>query len=76
MQSLKGKSVIDNKIMSLTKVNELRHIIAHTDKGDLCLLLKKGESERDYRFILDAVPYEDKENKELLELFNGSLFTI
>lgn len=66
----------DNLAMKVLKVNELRHIICTTDKGDLSMMLRKGGGENDYRFILDAVPCEDKQNKELLQLFNGILFTI
>ncbi len=73
---LKEKARIDNSIMSITKVSEIRHIIAHTSKGDLCLMLPFKGTEFDYRFVLDAVPFDDKENKELLELFNGVLYTI
>ena len=33
----------DNKIMILTKVNEIRHILATTDKGELSVGLSKGQ---------------------------------
>lgn len=66
----------DNLAMKVLKVNELRHIICSTDKGDLSLMLRKGGTERDYRFILDAVPLDEAKNKELMQLFNGTLFTI
>ena len=64
-------SVKDNKIMAVAKVNEIRHVLAHTDKGDLTVGLNKGESVLQYRFFLDAVPFGDAENKELLNIFNG-----
>lgn len=76
MKPLKEKAKIDNAIMRITKVSELRHIVATTDKGELWLCLRKGETEKDYRFVLDAVPYSDDDNKELLALFNGILFTL
>lgn len=75
MKELKEKAKIDNRLMGLTKVGEIRHVIAHTDKGDLCLVLRKGETEKDYRFILDAVPYDEKTNREIMQMFNGVLFT-
>lgn len=60
--------------MSTMKVSSISHVIAQTDKGTLTLKLPKGGSEYDYRFVLDAVPYGDAENKELLSLFKGVLF--
>lgn len=71
---LQEKAKKDNYIMNTMKVSSLSHVIAHTDKGTLTLKLSKGGSEYDYRFVLDAVPFSDKENKELLELFKGVLF--
>lgn len=76
MKSLKEKCKVDNAIMKIANVNEMRHIVASTDKGDLCLCLRKGETEKDYRFILDAVPYSDADNKELVKLFDGVLYTL
>lgn len=70
------KSKIDNKVMTDLKLNEIRHVIAHTDKGDLCLMLRKDGAAKDYRFVLDAVPMSDEQNKELLDLFNGVLFEL
>lgn len=72
--TLKTKSEVDNQIMRLMKVETLSHVIATTNKGTLTLSLSKGGTENDYRFILDAVPYDDKTNKELLTLFKGVLF--
>lgn len=76
MKPLKEKAKIDNAIMRITKVSEIRHVLAHTDKGDLCLMLPFKGTEYDYRFVLDSVPYDDKTNKKLLENFNGHLFTL
>jgi len=66
---LKQKSEQDNLIMRVLNVDHIAHIIANTNKGTLTLILRKGGNENDYRFSLDAVPYEDKTNKELLNLF-------
>lgn len=56
----------DTKIMNLLKVTEIRHYVAQTNKGDLTLMLRKGDNE--YRLVLDAVPLEDELSKELLAL--------
>lgn len=76
MESLTLKSQRDNQLIKLLKVNEIRHIVCHTDKGDFCLSLTKGGTEKDYKFVLDAVPTDTKLNKELLEIFNGVLFNL
>lgn len=60
----------DNKIMTLTKVNEIRHVLAHTDRGDLTVGLAKGLTDLEYRFYLDAVPFSVENNKQLLDIFN------
>lgn len=57
----------DIEIMRLLKVTELRHMLAHTNVGDLTLLIRKGESE--YTFCLDAVPVDKEQNKELMALY-------
>lgn len=76
METLKQKAERDNRLMKLLRVGEIRHIIAHTDKGDFCLSLPKDGKAKDYRFVLDAVPIEDKENKELLDIFENILFKV
>lgn len=76
MKTLKEKAKIDQAIMRIANVQEIRHVIAHTNKGDLCLMLCKGQSEKDYRFVLDAVPYDDQTNKDLMQMFAGVLFSI
>lgn len=52
--------------MEVLGVTEIRHYVAQTNKGDLTLMLRKGESE--YNFVLDAVPLDKDMNKELMEL--------
>lgn len=69
---LKEKSVIDNQIMRVMKIDSISHLVANTNRGTLTLTLTKGGGENDYRYALDAVPYDDKTNKELLELFYGN----
>lgn len=76
METLTKKAKTDNLVMTHLKLGEIRHIICHTDKGDLCLMLRKGGTGRDYKFVLDAVPVDEEKNKELMNLFNGVLFTI
>ena len=63
----------DQLIMKVLKISEISHILAKTNKGDLTLKLIFGE--KDYKFFLDAVPMEDKENKQLIKLFEGILYT-
>lgn len=75
-KSLKDKAKEDNVIMRILKVDEIRHTIAHTTKGDLALMLRKDQGREDYRFVLDAVPLPDEKNTELIKLFNGVLFTM
>lgn len=66
--NLTQKAKDDNQIMKLLKVNEIHHVIAKTDKGDLTLMLRKGQTESDYQCVLDAVPCEKKATKQLLSL--------
>lgn len=69
MKQLELKAKQDNLIMSILKTSEIGHVIATTSKGPLVLRLPfKGEA-KDYRFILDAVPFDDKKNDELISLF-------
>lgn len=75
-KTLSAKAKKDNEIMRIMKVSELSHIVAKTNKGELVLRLPKGGTAQDYRFVLDAVPFDDKTNKALLEVFKGTLFNI
>jgi hypothetical protein len=76
IESLTTMAKRDNYLMKLMKLGEIRHVICHSDKGDFCLMLSKDGQAKDYRFVLDAVPVDNKTNKELLELFNGVLFNL
>ncbi len=69
MEKLNNKAKKDNEIMKVMKVSEISHIIATTNLGTLTLKLIFGGRGSDYRFTLDAVPFDDTKNKELLELF-------
>lgn len=73
--TLKDKAIADNAIMTITKTDQIRHVIANTDKGDFCLTLRKGQSELEYRFVLDAVPFDDKDNADLLKIFDDVIIT-
>lgn len=57
----------DQKIMSILKLTEIRHMLAHTNVGDLTLLLRKGEKE--YTFCLDAVPVDKEQQRELSDIY-------
>lgn len=74
MLTLKEMSQKDNLIMRALKLSEISHTIAKTNKGDLNLKLTYEGTENDYKFVLDAVPLEEKSNKELLSLFEGVLY--
>ena len=63
-------SLRDNKIMLVTKTNEIRHILANTDKGQLTVGLSKGQSDLMYQFYLDSIPYSRENNDELVKIFN------
>lgn len=63
----------DQAMMRALKVDELKHVLCHTSKGVLTLNIRKGESERDYHFVLDAVPLTKEANKEMFEKFSPIL---
>jgi len=70
--NLKEQSKQDNIIMRLLKLSELRRPIAWTNKGELSIRLPYKGTEVDYKFILDAVPVSDEENKKLINiLYSG-----
>lgn len=63
----------DNRIMKLLSnlgVEYITHPVADTNKGELRLMLRKGETALDYRFVFDSVPLEDDKNSEMKELLN------
>lgn len=68
MELTELRATKDNKVMKLLGLNEIRHLIAHTNKGELTIMLRKDESMHDYRFVLDAVPLDDEQNSALKEL--------
>lgn len=57
----------DKEIMLILKLKELRHVIAHTPMGEICLCLRFDED--NYFFTLDAVPVEKERNEKLLKLY-------
>ncbi len=63
------KAQNDNRIMTVLRLTEVSHEICVTNRGHLRLTLAKDGVGKDYRFVLDAVPVEAKQNKELLDLF-------
>lgn len=71
--TLAQRAIRDNDVMKVLKVEQLRHIVAHTNHGDLTLQLKKGQTEQDYIFVLDAVPCNAEQNKDLKILYKDIL---
>lgn len=65
----------DNRIMKVLKVSELAHDVAHTNRGQLVLKLVFGQTGKDYRFVLDAVPFSDEDNAQLIDLFGDVIVT-
>ena len=70
MKELNNQARIDNEIMKLTKVNEISHVIAFTDKGPLVQKLTKGGTGEDYIVVLDAVPLEKKASDSIIALLS------
>lgn len=64
------QAIVDNKIMKLLGVTEIRHRIALTNHGELTLMLRLGEDASSYHYVLDAVPLDEDKNSELKELLN------
>ncbi len=71
IEILEEKAKIDNAMMRGLKVKEIGHNVAQTDRGDLVLKLRAGEGATKYQFHLDAIPVEEKTNKQLLKLYFG-----
>lgn len=57
---------IDQQIMKILDLKEIRRFVCDTDKGHLKLLIRKGET--NYHLVLDAVPLSKEVNKELMDL--------
>lgn len=76
MMTIQDKAKLDNKIMKAMKVGEIRHVVAETNKGQLNLMLALGGTHHDYKFVLDAVPFDEKTNKQLIEFFDGILYEL
>lgn len=72
-EKLEAMAMRDNAVMRVLKVTDISHVIANTSGGSLVLKLPFKGTGNDYKFVLDAVPYSDKENKELMALFGGVL---
>lgn len=68
LEKLNEKARIDNLVMKSIKVQEISHVIANTNKGQLTLRLNLGGTGKDYRFVLDAVPFNEKDSDKLLGL--------
>lgn len=59
------------KLFSKMGVEYITHPVAQTNKGELAVMLRKGETAADYRFVFDSVPVEDEDNDTLKELFSN-----
>lgn len=53
--------------MKVLKVTELRHVLAHTNIGELCLCVRKDEAK--YFVTLDAVELGDEKSAEIIKLY-------
>lgn len=73
MKNLEILAKKDNRVMSLLKLDEVRHVLLESDKGTLSLKLAKGGASFDYVFVLDAIPVESKYFKELFSLLEPSI---
>ena len=60
------KLKIDDKIMKKLEANTIRRLICITNKGQLDLVIRKGEN--DYFLTLDSVPIEKELNRELMDI--------
>lgn len=61
------RNTLDDKmLMDILRVTEVRHVLAHTNKGELCLCLRKAE--QDYFLTLDSVPLDKDESDDVMEL--------
>lgn len=69
--NLEKLALRDNAIMRVIKSSEISHVVAETSRGTLTLKLPFKGTATDYTFILDAVPFAEQENKELMVLFSG-----
>ncbi len=56
----------DNEVMKILKVNVIQRVVCHTDKGILTLQIRKGDTK--YHLVLDAVPLDKDDNKELMDM--------
>lgn len=74
MKNLTDLAKKDNAVMRALKVEQIAHVIAETNHGTLTLKLTKGQTGKDYHFVLDSVPVTDEIQKELMKQFNGVLF--
>lgn len=69
--NLEKLALRDNAIMRIIKSSAISHVVAETSRGTLTLKLPFKGNADDYIFVLDAVPFSEVENKELMLLFAG-----
>lgn len=63
----------DNLVMRCLDIHTINRVICNTDKGVLCLQIRKGET--NYNFVLDAVPVSKEQNKELFDILFSNTAT-
>ena len=63
---------LDSQVISRLKLSSIQHYIARTSSGDLYLTYKKDGN---HQFFLDSVPLDKDTNKDLLNLYDGRLYT-
>lgn len=66
---MENKKKIDDKVIKLLGLKVIRRLLCKTDKGELELVIRKGENA--YFLTLDAVPLEKEINEELMGILFG-----
>lgn len=56
----------DDALMKNLDIKTIQRLICYTDKGMLCLQIRKGE--QNYHLTLDSVPLPKEQNAELMAL--------
>jgi len=68
MDNIKKKIELDQKIIKLLKVTEVRHKLAETNHGPLEIMIRKDEE--NYTFLMDSTPVDEETNAKLLKYFD------
>jgi hypothetical protein len=57
----------DQELMQILGTGKISYLVAHTDKGELTLVLNSGSD--DYRFELNGIPADDDLNDQLMKFY-------